>query len=115
MICDGAPAENRAKWLMENKGMNEGEAQAFVIGEFPNLFDKSAPSSGHFVDGKFPHTLELVKDDAGKKQIEVRGYAVQPREHYHDRRALQRLLSEVDNEFSQGFGMATGCRASLSV
>ena len=21
--CDGAPAQNRAKWLMENKGMNE--------------------------------------------------------------------------------------------
>ena len=21
--CDGAPAQDRAKWLMENKGMNE--------------------------------------------------------------------------------------------
>ena len=78
MICDGAPAENRAKWLMENKGMNEGEAQAFVIGEFPNLFDKSAPSSGHFVDGKFPHTLELVKDDAGKSRLK---FAVTPSNH----------------------------------
>ncbi|CAE7216229.1 unnamed protein product [Symbiodinium sp. CCMP2592] len=78
VICDGAPAENRAKWLMENKGMSEAEAQAFVIGEFPNLFDKSAPSSGHFVDGKFPHTLELVKDDAGKSRLK---FAVTPSNH----------------------------------
>ncbi|OLP89541.1 hypothetical protein AK812_SmicGene28990 [Symbiodinium microadriaticum] len=78
VICDGAPAVNRAKWLMENKGMSEAEAQAFVIGEFPNLFDKSAPPSGHFVDGKFPHTLELVKDDKGKSRLK---FAVTPSNH----------------------------------
>ncbi|CAE7393752.1 unnamed protein product, partial [Symbiodinium necroappetens] len=78
VICDGAPAVNRAKWLMENKGMSEAEAQAFVIGEFPNLFDKSAPPSGHFVDGKFPHTLELVKDDKGKSRLKS---AVTPSNH----------------------------------
>ena len=68
-ICDGAPAKNRAQWLMENKGMAEGEAQAFVMGEFPESFGPSAPPSGHFVDGKFPHTLELVKDAAGKSRV----------------------------------------------
>ena len=68
-ICDNAPAENRAKWLMENKGMAEEEAHAFVMGEFPHCFGPSAPASGHFVDGKFPHTLELVKDATGKSRI----------------------------------------------
>ena len=66
VICDGAPAENRVKWLMENKGMKEAEAQAAVMKEFPQLF---GGSSGHFVDGKFPHTMELVKDAAGKSRV----------------------------------------------
>ena len=91
-ICDGAPAKNRAQWLMENKGMAEGEAQAFVMGEFPESFGPSAPPSGHFVDGKFPHTLELVKDAAGKSRVKFSvtpSNIFQPRGCEHDCRTLQ--------------------------
>jgi len=75
VICDGAPAQNRSKWLMENKGMMEAEAQAQVMAEFPTVFSRGGYSGGALpvaptvVDGKFPHTLEIVKDAAGKSRL----------------------------------------------
>eukprot|EP00435_Cladocopium_sp_Y103_P019587 s1116_g4.t1 len=80
--CDGAPAQNRAKWLMENKGMNEAEAQGQVMSEFPSVFIRGGYSGGSMpvaptvVDGKFPHTLEIVKDAAGKNRLK---FSVTPR------------------------------------
>lgn len=75
--CDGAPAQDRAKWLMENKGMNEAEAQGQVMSEFPSVFIRGGYSGGSMpvaptvVDGKFPHTLEIVKDAAGKNRLKI--------------------------------------------
>jgi len=77
--CDGAPARNRAKWLMDNQNMNEVEAQAQVMAEFPVLFSGGVsgysggvkPVAPFAVDGKFPHTLEIVKDAAGKNRLKL--------------------------------------------
>eukprot|EP00438_Fugacium_kawagutii_P019973 Skav222683 [mRNA] locus=scaffold1471:61330:84049:- [translate_table: standard] len=76
--CDGAPARNRAQWLVENKGMNEAwrdgaaEAQGQVMAGFPAQFSGgysggAMPVAPTVVDGRFPHTLEIVKDAAGRK------------------------------------------------
>lgn len=84
-LCDGAPAVNRAKWLIENKGMTEEQAKAQVMAEFPALFRGGAGgysggyvprAAARFVDGKFPHTLEIVKDAKGQNRLK---FSVTPR------------------------------------
>ena len=79
LLCDGAPASNRAKWLMENKGMKEPEAQAQVLAEFPAVF-RGGYGGGAVpvapVDGKFPHSVEIVKDGKGLNRLK---FSVTPR------------------------------------
>ncbi|CAJ1384434.1 unnamed protein product [Effrenium voratum] len=88
VVCDGAPAQNRAKWLMENKGLSEADARASVMAEFPAAFG-GAPGpakaggysgAGHFVAGRFPHSLELVKDDKGKSRLKFSVTPINPQE-----------------------------------
>merc|ERR1719469_669521 len=57
---------------MENEGMAEDAARRRVMGEFPEEF-----AVGVFVDGKFPHTLSVVKDGNGNRRLRI---AVTPRD-----------------------------------
>mmetsp|Transcript_9979 Transcript_9979/g.21946 ORF Transcript_9979/g.21946 Transcript_9979/m.21946 type:complete len:684 (-) Transcript_9979:59-2110(-) len=41
-VCDGSTAQDRAKWLQDNKGMSQQEAQQQVMREYPHLFGGSA-------------------------------------------------------------------------
>lgn len=78
--CDGSKAQDRAKWLMDNKGLSKEDARLQVRNEFPKVFGFAlASSGGDFVDGKFPHTLQLVKTSDGHKLK----FAVTPRHPKH--------------------------------
>eukprot|EP00931_Biecheleriopsis_adriatica_P037769 TRINITY_DN21670_c0_g1_i1.p1 TRINITY_DN21670_c0_g1~~TRINITY_DN21670_c0_g1_i1.p1 ORF type:complete len:327 (-),score=75.84 TRINITY_DN21670_c0_g1_i1:56-1036(-) len=99
-MCDGSEAKSRAFWLVQNKGLSQTDAVAQVMSEFPSVFGLKAsgkaggdeasskpgggygqatvdgasrkPSGGRAaVDGKYPHTLELVQDDKGKSRLKI--------------------------------------------
>lgn len=70
--CDGASANDRAKWIVDNKGLTEEAAKEQVMSEFPAAFSKSHHASGgHSVDGLFPHTLKIVQDSKGKNRLQI--------------------------------------------
>merc|ERR1712046_55054 len=75
--CEGIPAQDRAKWLMENKGLSVEAAREEVRREFPSVF--GSQSTGHHVDGRIPHTLSLVQTPDGPKLK----FAVTPRNPEH--------------------------------
>lgn len=92
-MCDGSKAKDRAKWLMDNKGLSQQDARLQVRNEFPQVFGFAlASSGGDFVDGKFPHRLQLVKTADGHKLM----FAVTPR---HPKRTS---LVAVHYEISPG-------------
>jgi len=70
--CDGPLAADRVRWLVGSEGMAEDAARRRVMGEFPEEF-----AVGAFVDGKFPHTLSVVKDGNGNRRLHI---AVTPRD-----------------------------------
>jgi len=76
--CDGAKAEERAKWLVDNKGMSMDDAKKQVREEFPSAFGATGKGAGkgygpgqgqgpHYVDCKFPHTLSVEETGDGPK------------------------------------------------
>lgn len=53
---------------MENKSLSRADARLQVRSEFPRAFGRcQATKGGDFVDGKLPHTLQLVKSSDGFK------------------------------------------------
>eukprot|EP00929_Paragymnodinium_shiwhaense_P118878 TRINITY_DN9077_c0_g1_i1.p1 TRINITY_DN9077_c0_g1~~TRINITY_DN9077_c0_g1_i1.p1 ORF type:complete len:290 (-),score=58.81 TRINITY_DN9077_c0_g1_i1:403-1272(-) len=69
--CDGVPAGDRMQWLKDNKGMGDDAAQQQVLAEFPSVFAAGSDQATEKVDGKFPHTLRLVRDARGQSRAEI--------------------------------------------
>jgi len=84
-ICDGSRAEDRAQWLVNNKGMSWHEAQKKVMHEFPTLFRRPIWNPTAMCDGK------LARDRC-HWLMENQGLS-------HDA-AVQCVMSEFPNRFA---------------
>jgi hypothetical protein len=105
-MCDGSRAEERAKWLHENKGMSMHHAQKQVMEEFPGSFPGGAAGIGAAIGAAIAGGMATAMGHQWNPNAMCDGKRAQERAdwlHQHEglshHAAKERVMNEFPNEF----------------
>lgn len=97
-FCDGHPAEDRAKWVVENCGLSLGQARLRIMGEFPTQFGRpSRKRASDMASGELATPLHFVTRQVPK----VQKFAEEFHKTQVDAPPTTLMLRNVPNRYTQ--------------